>query len=137
MIANLLPKLTQLMNVFFSKELPLSMTTPGMARKWFLDSVNWEGTLKMEDLQKATDRTNLNSDYTERFKVEDAKSRKGISAIKLEISQLYSFNKSFVLRHQSRLQYYRGDLSQKGGRTMYNVWQSIAIFNTFKTKLDV
>jgi hypothetical protein len=136
MIANLLNKLTEAMNTFIAKEIPKSMTTSGQPRKWFLDSVSWDKTLKMEDLRSATDRESLNGDYVSRFKVDDVKSRKGISALKIEISQLYSFNRSFIQRYQPRVQYYRADLSQKGGRTMYNVWQSVALFKTFKNKLD-
>ena len=105
-------------------------------RNWFLDSISWDKTLKLEDLRKATDRTQLNQEYIERFNETDPKARKGISADKLEISQLYSFNKSFVQRYKSRLQYYRDDLSQKGARNMYNVSQSMSIFKEFKQNLD-
>jgi hypothetical protein len=105
-------------------------------RKWFLSILDWSQDLKESSLRKATDREQLNTDFRARYKEEDPQSKKGISAIKLEISQLYSFNKSLVLRHKSRLQCYRDDLSQKGARNMFNSWQSIAIFKEFKQNLD-
>ena len=134
-------KLDELMSTikkWYEEDIPEARTSKldGNGRKWFLDSIKWDKTLKMEDLRKATDRKELNSTYTERYKETDPKARKGIAAIKIEIGQLYSYNKCFVQRYKSRMQYYKDDLAQKGGRNMYNVWQSVATFNTFKTNLD-
>ena len=62
-------------------------------RKWFLASVEYKDSLKLEDLRDFTDRTELNEKFTDRYKNEDVKSAKGVSALKVEISALYSFNK--------------------------------------------
>jgi len=90
--------------------------------------------LKVEDLKKATDRQQLNQEYVQRWKEEKPPARKGVSAHKLEISQLYSFNKTFVQRYKSRLRYYQDDTSQKKARIMFNVWQSFSIFDRFKNE---
>jgi hypothetical protein len=92
--------------------------------------------LKLEDLKEATDRDTLNSNYEDRFNQDQVKSRKGISAIKLEISALYSFNKCFVQRHKGRIHFYRDDLSQKGVRNMRAAAQAMGVFNEFKKNLD-
>ena len=101
-------------------------------RRWYTDSLPWDKPLKVEDLKKATDRQQLNQEYVQRWKEEKPASRKGVSAHKLEISQLYSFNKTFVQRYKSRLRYYQDDTSQKKARIMFNVWQSFSIFDRFK-----
>jgi hypothetical protein len=137
MIANTLEDLVKKIKTWVAVDTPKSMVEQGKPRKWFLSSVEYTDTLKMEDMRKVTDREKLNSDYKDRFEETDPKSRKGISAIKLEISQLYSFNRCFIQRYQPRLQYYRADLSQKGARNIYNAWQSTAIFLKFKQKLDL
>jgi hypothetical protein len=103
-------------------------------RRWYTDSLPWDKPLKVEDLKKATDRQQLNQEYVQRWKETKPPARKGVSAHKLEISQLYSFNKTFVQRYKSRLRYYQDDTSQKKARIMYNVWQSFAIFDRFKNE---
>jgi hypothetical protein len=105
-------------------------------RKWFTESIGYDKTFKVQDLREVTDREDLNSDYTGRYKVKDVKGRKGISAVKIEISALYSFNKCFVQRYKGRLQYYRDDLSQKGKRNMVVIKQALGAFQEFKKNLD-
>ena len=100
-------------------------------RKWFLASVEYKDSLKLEDLRDFTDRTELNEKFTDRYKNEDVKSAKGVSALKVEISALYSFNKCFVQRYKGRLHYYRDDLSQKGARNMASCAQAQALFEEF------
>jgi len=103
-------------------------------RRWYTDSLPWDKPLKVEDLKKATDRQQLNQEYVQRWKEEKPPARKGVSAHKLEISQLYSFNKTFVQRYKSRLRYYQDDTSQKKARIMFNVWQSFSIFDRSKNE---
>lgn len=105
-------------------------------RPWFLKTIEYSESLKLENLRKATERGALNDKYVGRFFNTDAKSRQGISAIKAEISALYSFNKSFVERYKGRMHYYRDDLSQKGARTMTAVGQSYGLLREFGTNLD-
>jgi hypothetical protein len=137
MIADKLKTLFETIKIWFEEDIPqrrLQLDRPG--RMWYVDSVGWGPDLKLESLRKATDRAALNAEYVARFKEENPKPRKGISALKTEISQLYSFNKCWVLRHKSRMLYYQDDLAQKNFRNMYNNWQSFAVFKTFKEKLD-
>lgn len=100
-------------------------------RTWFLTSVEYKDTLKLKDLRSYTDRSKLNSDFKERYLNKEIKSAKGISALKVEISALYSFNKCFVQRYKGRMHYYRDDLSQKGARNMASCAQAQALLNEF------
>lgn len=137
MIADTIEKLFKKIKIWFETDIPtrrLTIDTPG--RLWYTDSVGWGEDFKMEPLRKATDRQGLNAEYVARFKEDMPKPRKGISALKLEISQLYSFNKGWVQRYKSRMQYYKDDLSQKKYRNMFCVWQSFAQFKKFKEYLD-
>jgi hypothetical protein len=104
-------------------------------RKWFIYSLGYSKTLKLEDLKTVTDREELNIEYVSRYNVTDVKRRQGISALKVEISALYSFNKCFVQRYKGRLHYYRDDLSQKGARNMVSVGQAVGLFKEFKNNL--
>ena len=112
----------------------LSNDTEG--RTWLLKSLGYDKTLKLEDLSQFTDREDLNDLYLERYKEKDVQSRKGISALKLEISALHGFNRCFVQRYKGRMHYYRDDLSQKAARNMQAVAVVAALFEEFKKNLD-
>lgn len=103
-------------------------------RLWYTDHLPWDKPLKVQELKKATDRKPLNQEYVTRWKEDKPPARKGVSAHKLEISQLYSWNKTFVQRYKTRLHYYQDDTSFKSARVMYNVWQSYSIFDRFKNE---
>jgi hypothetical protein len=105
-------------------------------RPWFLKTAEYSGSLKLAELQATTDRTELNERYVERFAASSVQGRRGISAIKVEISALYSFNKSFVERYKGRMHYYRADLSQKGARNMTTFAQSCGMLSEFSTNLS-
>jgi hypothetical protein len=104
-------------------------------RSWFAKSIEYTNSFKLTDLRNITDREDLNSEYSSKYDGKDAKSKKGISAIKVEISALYSFQKCFVQRYKGRMHYYRDDLSQKGARNMGTVNQSLGILEEFKNNL--
>lgn len=112
------------------------MGNDSRGRTWFLKSIDYKKTLVLEDLRTVVDSSELNTEYRSRYKEESVDSRKGISAIKAEISMLYSFKKSFVQRYKGRLHFYRDDLSQKGARNMATVGQSHGLFELFKKNLD-
>ena len=105
-------------------------------RTWFLKAIAYDKELILSDLKMYTDRSELNKEYSSRFYVEEVKGRKGLSAIKIEISSLYSFNKCFVQRYKGRLHFYRDDLSQKGKRNLSTVGQAMGILKEFKKNLD-
>jgi hypothetical protein len=105
-------------------------------RTWFLKSIDYTKKLILEDLRKITEAEKLNSEYRGRYKENDPKARKGLSALKAEIGMMYSFKKCFVQRYKGRLHFYRDDLSQKGARTMTTVGQSHGLFELFKKNLD-
>jgi hypothetical protein len=108
----------------------------GQGRRWFVKSIGYSKRFVLEDLRTITNRDNLNDQYVQRFEHEEVQGRKGISALKIEISALYSFQKSFVERHKGRMHFYRDDLSQKGARNPYSMGQSFGIFEAFKEGLD-
>jgi hypothetical protein len=121
---------------WFEDKIPdarLSNDTEG--REWVTKALNYSDPFKLENLQKATDRSKLNQEYKERYK-DTQPERKGISALKVEISALYSFNKCFVQRYKGRIHFYRDDLSQKGARNMHAVAKAMALFGIFKKNLD-
>jgi len=105
-------------------------------RSWFLSSIEYDKTLKLEDLRECTDRKELNSQFKERYQNKDVKSAKGVSALKVEISALYSFNKCFVQRYKGRMHYYRDDLSQKAVRNMASCAQAQALFDEFDKNMS-
>jgi len=119
--------------VWMQTEIPTGRVSQNDAtgRSWFLTSVKYKDTLKLEDLRGYTDRSELNSKFKERYLKTDVKSAKGMSALKVEISCLYSFNKCFVQRYKGRLHYYRDDLSQKGARNLASCAQAQALFDEF------
>jgi len=132
-----LKDLVQTLGKWVEQAIPTArLQNDSAGRPWFLKTVEYSGGLKLEDLRKATQRGDLNSKYVGRFFQTDAKARQGISAIKAEISALYSFNKSFVERYKGRMHYYRDDLSQKGARNMIAVGQSYGMLREFGTNLD-
>jgi len=105
-------------------------------RAWFLKSIGFVGSLILGNLKNLTDRTQLNTKYVTNFAITDAKSRRGVSAAKIEISALYSFNKCVVERYKGRMHYYRDDLSQKGARNMITVGQSAGILGAFSSSTE-
>lgn len=122
---------------FIQEELPeRRLQNDAQGRRWFAKSVGYSDKFTLEDLNNFVDRDELNSRYMDRVAEKNPKQRLGISALKMEISLLHSFNKCFVERYKGRLHIYRDDLSQKGGRVMQTVARSAARFNKFKTNLD-
>lgn len=119
--------------VWMQTEIPVGRVAENDAtgRTWFLSSVEYTKTLKLQDLREFTDRSDLNREFVQRYLNADVKSAKGISALKVEISALYSFNKCFVQRYKGRLHYYRDDLSQKGIRNMASCAQAQSMFEEF------
>lgn len=105
-------------------------------RRWFLAAIGYDKKLVLADLKEATDRTKLNSEFASRYKDTDPQSRKGISALKTEISALYSFNKCFVQRYKGRMHFYRDDLSQKATRTVTAMGQSYGLLEEFSNNLS-
>lgn len=137
MNATNLDELFQAMAPWFEEKIPERRLENDVAgRVWFLKAVNYTDKLILRDLREVTDREDLNKEYVERYLEEDAKKRKGVSALKVEISGLYSFTKSFVQRYKGRMHFYRDDLSQKGKRNMCNVGLAAGLLHTFRENLD-
>jgi len=137
MKAKKLDELFQNMAPWFEEKIPNHRLQNDVAgRVWFLKAVGYTDKLILSDLREVTDRTDLNEKYVERYLEEDTKKRKGVSALKVEISGLYSFTKSFVQRYKGRIHFYRDDLSQKGKRNMCNVGQAAGLLHTFSENLD-
>lgn len=124
-------------NNWMAKEIPDGrLESDSFGRPWFLKSIEYQDKLILEDLKNCTDRTELNKEFKKRYLQEDVQARQGVSATKVEITALYSFNKCFAQRYKGRLHFYRDDLSQKGKRNMATVGQAIALFEEFKKNLS-
>ena len=84
---------------------------------WVYKALEYDKELKTKDYQQFFDRKELNSEYKSRYEEKSPKSKKQYAWMQNEINIIYSFHKCFAMRNQTRLQYYRHDLSQKGKRT--------------------
>lgn len=107
-----------------------------LGRPSFLKTIEYGGNLTQDTLRTFVNRSELNSEFKARYKVDEVEKRKGISALKTEISALYSFSKCFVQRYRSRMVYYKDDLSQKGARLPHTIGQAYGLFRAFKKYLD-
>jgi hypothetical protein len=137
MAINKLEQLLQKMDTMMvQKIVQRRLSNDQQGRIWALKELDYSGELKLKTLKEHVQRDSLNSQFVSRYKQKDVKSRKGISALKLEISALYSFNKCFVQRYKGRMHFYRDDLSQKGKRTMREVGKALGLFKEFKQNLD-
>lgn len=85
--------------------------------QWVYKSLGFDKELKITEYQKFFDRKDLNSEYKKRYNDTNPQSKKQYAWIQSEINLIYSFHKCFAMRNQTRLQFYRHDLSQKGKRT--------------------
>lgn len=112
------------------------LSNDGDGRKWALDVLGYTDQLKTKQLKEFVSRDEQNGKYVGRYDIKEPKSRKGISAIKVEISALHSFNRCFVQRYKGRMHYYRDDLSQKGKRNMTQVGKAIGLWEAFESNLD-
>jgi hypothetical protein len=134
---NKLAKLISKIAPWYEQKIPEArLSKDSRGRPWFLKAIGYSNELKLPALREVTDHGSLNSTYEARYDEEKVKARKGISAIKLEISALYGFRKCFVQRFKGRLHFYRDDTSQKAKRTLQCVGKSVGKFEKFKEKLD-
>lgn len=123
--------------LWFVKAIPVDrLKGDNTGRKWFAETIGYNKDLLLANLQTVTDRSNLNSEVIQRIPVQDVNSKQGIGALKIQISSLYSFQKCFVARHKTRVQYYRDDLSQKAYRNLYAAQLSYDNFVLLQKNLD-
>ena len=83
---------------------------------WVYKDLKYDDDLNIKAYQKFFDRAQLNAEYGKRYKVEDIPAKQQHAHYGAEISMIASFHKCFAMRNQTRLQYYRNDMSQKGAR---------------------
>ena len=132
-LKELLEKMAQLIE----KKIPEArLSNDADGRPWALKELDYSDELKTTALQKITDRSGLNSEYVSRYDEKEQPAKKGISALKIEVSALYSFTKCFVQRYKGRMHFYRDDLSQKGARSMCSVGFVAGKFENFKEGMD-
>ena len=120
---------------WMSKDLVQARMTDDGKRPWFIRPED-TADFKRESLRKYTDRTDINQEFKERFRVKDAPSRKGISALQVEVGMLYGITNCVVQRYRGRLHYYRADLTQKAARIPAAAGQALNHFRQFKKNLD-
>lgn len=121
---------------WFTQSIPQSrLTGDNNPRLWYTKAIDYTLDFTQANLQTVTDRSILNSDYNSRLQIKNVNQKQGGQSIKIELNELYSFQKCFVARHRTRIQYYRDDLSQKGYRNMYAVALSYDNFQLLQTNL--
>lgn len=103
---------------------------------WVAKSIKYEDDLELKKFQEFFDRKELNSEYKEKAEEKDITKKKAYSALQTEINLIYSFHKGFAIRHQTRLQAYRNDLSMKGKRSMSAINVGLGKFEYFKKTLE-
>lgn len=101
---------------------------------WISKALGFTQTPNRENIQQFFDRSDLNDEYVQKFN--ETQNRKPVAGIQAEIDMLYSFHKCFAMRHHSRLQYYRKDLSQKGARTLSTMNLALGKFKYKRDLLD-
>jgi hypothetical protein len=100
--------------------------------EWTYKGLEYKDKLELKAFQKFFDRTDQNDKYVERFKEQETKQRKPTAWYQNEINMIYSFHKCFAMRNQTRLQYYRNDLSQKGARNYSSINNAIGKFLMYR-----
>jgi hypothetical protein len=129
--------LLEAMSKWMEEEIPKKrLSNDKDGRPSFLTSIGYSGKLDTSSLRGIVSLQELDNKFREVNSVTDNKSRKGISAIKAEISMLYSFKRSFVERYKGRMQYYATDMGQKGNRNMAAAGLSLGIFSEFRSNLE-
>lgn len=103
-------------------------------RQWLNTAIGFSEPLTYDNIAKFFDRQVLNDEYVKRYEETDPNSKLPHTYVQAEIDIIYSFHKSFALRHKHRLGYYRDDLSQKGVHTHTAIEHGYA---TFKAQRDI
>lgn len=88
---------------------------------WTYKDIEYDKELKIKDYQDFFDRKELNKEYKENYNIKELDKRKPYLWHQAEINIVAGFHKGFAMRNQTRLQYYRHDLSQKGARTLSSI----------------
>lgn len=123
--------------VWFQTDIPPDrLKGDSTGRQWYLQAIGYTENLQFSNLNTITNRNTLNDTIANKIQIQDVNQKQGICADKVELAQLYSFQKSVIAREKTRLQYYRDDMSQKGKRNMYTVKLSYGEFALMQTKLN-
>lgn len=88
-----------------------------VGRDWLYKTLEFDEEITLESMQNFFDRNEQNAEYKTRYVEQNVNAKQAYGWLQNEINMIYSFHKCFAMRNQSRLQYYRHDLSQKGART--------------------
>lgn len=98
------------------------------SRKWAYESLGYTAPLNVKAYQDFFERDDQNKKYRERYETTDIPARLPYAWFQTEINTIYSYHKCFAMRNNTRLQYYRHDLSQKGARVLSTVNQALGKF---------
>ncbi len=99
---------------------------------WVYKDIKYDKKLAIKEYQDFFDRKDQNKEYKLRYQEDMPSNKKQYAWYQNEINMIYSFHKCFAMRNQTRLQYYRHDLSQKGKRTRYSTNTAIGKFQAFR-----
>ena len=99
-------------------------------RPWMLFGLT--KTPSFQSVVELFDRSKLNQDIESGLK--DAKPKE--AAKRLDVDLIFGTHKCFALRHRTRIQYIRDDLSQKGGHVKGSLYVAAANYAKFVVELD-
>jgi len=91
------------------------------SRPWCL--LGFTEPINSEEIRKYFDRKELNTSYIRNYNERDISKKNPYLYTQFEIDAIYSFQKSFMSRHKSRLSHYRDDCAQKH----YHTYSAIEI----------
>lgn len=104
--------------------------------EWAYQELKYDKELKTKDYQEFFDRKELNSEFKKRFEEKNIGNKKQYGWYQSEINLIYSFHKCFAMRNQTRLQYYRHDMAQKGKRTDAATNIALGRFKFFRDRAE-
>jgi hypothetical protein len=102
---------------WFKNVTKLRLENKEVGYSWVYKDIGYNLEPTVENHQKFFDRKDQNDEYLKQYNQIDITVKKPYIQDQVEINAIAGFHKCFAMRYNSRLQYYRNDLSQKGART--------------------
>lgn len=103
---------------------------------WLADTIEYKEELELKKFQEFFDRKEQNQEYKTRVEEKNLSSKKAYAHLQQEINMIYSFQKCFIVRNQTRLQAYRNDLAMKKQRSLACMNIALGTFEHFKKTLE-
>ena len=105
-------------------------------RSWVAKVIGFEDELTLKAMYEFFDRSVSNEEYVKRYDNPHTPSKKAYAAIQTDINLIYGYHKCFAMRHKTRMDYYRDDMSQKGAHTLSALRIGYAKHKAFRDRLE-